>query len=256
MAVKVLQTSAVADLDAVARFRREGVTACRVRHPHAVSVLDFGITPRGVAYLVMELLAGYALEEEIKGGRQMPVARSLRIVCSVCQALAAAHRAGIVHRDIKPGNVFLHQAGGQEIPKVLDFGIAKIAGSAALQQKVTLEGWIVGTPVYMAPERFGSGPVSGQADVYSAGVMLFQMLAGRLPFDADGDPLSVAVKHAHEAPPALRALRAEVPGEVAQAVADALGKRPEDRPTAQELAERLAAALGGTAATPPSAASG
>src|SRR5207237_6349004 len=142
VAVKVLQTSAVADLDAVARFRREGVTACRVRHPHAVSVLDFGITPRGVAYLVMELLAGYALEEEIKGGRQMPVARSLRIVCSVCQALAAAHRAGIVHRDIKPGHVFLHEAGGEELPKVLDFGIAKIAGSAALQQKVTLERWI------------------------------------------------------------------------------------------------------------------
>ena len=138
------------------RFRREGVTACRVRHPNAVGVLDFGITSRGIAYLVMELLAGHALEDEIGGRPVLPVGRSLRIVAAVCEALAVAHAAGIVHRDIKPGNVFLHQAGGQEVPKVLDFGIAKIAGAAALQQRVTLEGWIVGTPVYMAPERFGS----------------------------------------------------------------------------------------------------
>src|SRR4029453_15509545 len=182
VAVKVLQSSAITDPDAMARFRREGVSACRVRHPNAVGVLDFGITSRGVAYLVMELLAGYALEDEMKGGRVLPLARSLRIVAAVCEALAVAHRAGIVHRDIKPGNVFLHQAGGQEVPKVLDFGIAKIAGAAALQQRVTLEGWIVGTPVYMAPERFGPTEITGEADVYSAGIMLFQMLTGRLPF--------------------------------------------------------------------------
>ena len=145
-----------------------------------------------------------------------------------------------MHRDIKPGNVFLHQAGGQEVPKVLDFGIAKIAGSAALQQKVTLEGWIVGTPAYMAPERFGSETVNGQADVYSAGVMLFQMLTGRLPFDADNDPMAVAAKHAREAPPALRALRPEAPAAVEETVMAALRKRPDERPSAREMAERLA----------------
>ena len=202
VAVKVLQTSAVTNPDAMARFRREGISACRVRHPNAVSVLDSGLTARGVAYLVMELLAGYPLEDEMKGGRALPVARSLRIAGAVCEALAAAHRAGIVHRDIKPGNVFLHQAGGQEVPKVLDFGIAKIAGAAALEQKVTLEGWIVGTPVYMAPERFDSEEVTGEADVYSVGVMLFQMLTGQLPFDSDRDLLAVAVKHKHDPPPA------------------------------------------------------
>jgi DNA-binding response OmpR family regulator len=135
VAVKVLRTSAATDPDAMARFRREGISACRVRHPNAVAVLDSGLTGRGVAYLVMELLAGYPLEDEMKGGRALPLARSLRITAAVCDALAAAHRAGIVHRDIKPANVFLHQAGGQEVPKVLDFGIAKIAGAAAMEQR-------------------------------------------------------------------------------------------------------------------------
>jgi len=250
VAVKVLQTSAVTDPDAVARFRREGVTACRVRHPNAVGVLDFGVTGHGVAYLVMELLAGYPLEDEMKGGRVLPVTRALRIVVAVCEALAAAHRARIVHRDIKPGNVFLHQAGGQEVPKVLDFGIAKIAGAVALQQKVTLEGWIVGTPVYMAPERFGSDEVTGEADVYSVGIMLFQMLAGRLPFDADSDPLAVAMKHKHDPPPPLRALRPDAPAAVEEAILSALRKHPQQRPTAAELGARLAAALPPSAAPP------
>jgi DNA-binding response OmpR family regulator len=245
VAVKVLQTSAITNPDGVARFRREGVTACRVRHPNAVAVVDFGITPRGVAYLVMELLSGYPLEDEMKGGRQLPIARSLRIAAAVSDALAAAHRAGIVHRDIKPGNVFLHQAGGQEVPKVLDFGIAKIAGAAALSQKVTLDGWIVGTPAYMAPERFASGEVGGGSDVYSLGVMLFQMLAGHLPFDTESEPLALAHKHQTEPPPSLRAVRPEVPAAVEEAVQAALAKRPEDRPAAHDLAPRLRAAIPG-----------
>jgi DNA-binding response OmpR family regulator len=242
VAVKVLQTTAVTNPDAMARFRREGITACRVRHPNAVSVLDSGLTARGVAYLVMELLAGYPLEDEMKGGRPLPIARSLRIASAVCEALAAAHRAGIVHRDIKPGNVFLHQAGGKEVPKVLDFGIAKIAGAAAVQQRVTMEGWIVGTPVYMAPERFDSEDVTGAADVYSVGVMLFQMLTGRLPFDAEGDVFAVAIKHKRDAPPSLLARRPEAPAGVEDAILAALRKHPQQRPTALEMAARLAAA--------------
>src|SRR5262249_20709191 len=160
------------------------------------------------------------------------LARALRIAQAVCDALAAAHRAGIVHRDIKPGNVFLHQAAGREVPKVLDFGIAKIAGRAAVEQRVTLEGWIVGTPAYMARQRLGPEPGSAQAAVYSLGVMLFQMLAGGLPFDADGDPLAVAARHLNQPPPALRPLRPEAPAEVEEAILAALRKRPDQRPTA------------------------
>jgi DNA-binding response OmpR family regulator len=249
VAVKVLRTSAGTDPDAMARFRREGISACRVRHPNAVAVLDSGLTVRGVAYLVMELLAGYPLEDEMKGGHALPLARSVRIAAAVCNALAAAHRAGIVHRDIKPANVFLHQAGGQEVPKVLDFGIAKIAGAAALQQKVTLDGWIVGTPVYMAPERFGGEEVTGEADVYSVGIMLFQMLTGQLPFEAASDPLAVASKHKHDPPPALRSLRPEAPAEVEEAILAALRKHPQQRPTAHQMSAQLTAAM--PAAAPP-----
>ena len=250
VAVKVLRTSAGTDPDAMARFRREGISACRVRHPNAVAVLDSGLTARGVAYLVMELLAGYPLEDEMKGGRALPLARSLRITAAVCDALAAAHRAGIVHRDIKPANVFLHQAGGREVPKVLDFGIAKIAGAAAVEQKVTLDGWIVGTPVYMAPERFDGGEVTGEADVYSVGIMLFQMLTGQLPFDAAGDPMLVSVKHKHDPPPALRSLRPEAPAEVEEAIFAALRKHPQQRPSAHEMSARLATALSAAPAPP------
>jgi DNA-binding response OmpR family regulator len=249
VAVKVLRTSAGTDPDATTRFRREGISACRVRHPNAVSVLDSGLTVRGVAYLVMELLAGFPLEEEMKGGRALPLARSLRITGAVCDALAVAHRAGIVHRDIKPANVFLHLAGGQEVPKVLDFGIARIAGAAALQQRVTMEGWIIGTPAYMAPERFGSAEVTGEADVYSVGVMLFQMLTGQLPFESAADPLAVAVKHKHAPPPALRSLRPDAPAEVEEAISAALRKHPEQRPTAREMSARLA----GVPVSPPPA---
>jgi len=238
VAVKVLQVHAGASPEAAVRFRREGVTACRVKHPSAVSVLDFGVTPGGVAYLVMELLTGYPLEEELKGG-PLPLLRSLRILAPVCEALAVAHWSGIVHRDIKPANIFLHQAGGREVPKVLDFGIARIAGEA-VGQRVTVEGWIVGTPAYMAPERFTRQPVDGKADVYSVGVVLFQMLTGQLPFDVTGaDPLTIAAQHAGAPPPSLRSVNADLPEAVDALLLRALSKEPAERPSALELGQRL-----------------
>jgi CheY-like chemotaxis protein len=243
VAVKVLQVSAQGSPEALARFRREGVTAVRVKHPNAVTVFDFGITAGGVAYLVMELLSGYPLEDELKGGPRLPAARCARLLSPVCSALQAAHRAGVVHRDIKPANVFLHQAGGAEVPKVLDFGIAQIA-SQAVAKRVTLEGWIVGTPAYMAPERFTHMPVDGKADVYSVGVVLFQMLAGRLPFPVDqSEPIAVAARHATQPPPPLRPVRPDLPAALEALVMQALAKRPEERPSAGDLAASLGAAL-------------
>ena len=242
MALKVLAPPTRGDTTTRERVLHEARAAARVNDPAVASIYEVGDAD-GVAFIAMEFVEGETLGALLDRG-PLPHDRVVRFGHELARGLAKAHAHGVVHRDLKPENIVFDSEGRV---KILDFGIAAERGTESRH---------AGTPVYMAPERFGSGPVSGQADVYSAGVMLFQMLAGRLPFDADGDPLSVAVKHAHEAPPALRALRAEVPGEVAQAVADALGKRPEDRPTAQELAERLAAALGGTAATPPSAASG
>ena len=244
VAVKVLQASAITDPDAMTRFRREGdhrPAACAIPTPSAV--LDFGITSRGVAYLVMELLAGYALGDEIKGGRVLPLGRALRIVAAVCEALAVAHRAGIVHRDIKPGERVPPPGGRAGGAEGAGLRHRQDRGAAALQQRVTLEGWIVGTPVYMAPERFGPQEITGEADVYSAGIMLYQMLTGRLPFDADSDPLAVAMKHKHEEPPRLRALRPDAPAAVEEAILSALRKHPSQRPTAAQFAALLQAAL-------------
>ncbi len=243
VAIKVLQASANASPDSLARFRREGITACRVKHPNAVQVFDFGVTPGGVAYLVMEVLSGYSLDQELVDGRTVTLARTVRIVVPVCEALAAAHRQDIVHRDVKPANIFLHLAGGEEIPKVLDFGIARIVGEAAADPRVSLEGFIVGTPVYMAPERFRNQPVDGRSDVYSVGITLYQMLTGRLPFAADQtDPMAVAMRHLEAVPPPMGDA---VPKAVEDVVLSALRKTRDHRPDALHLAQDLTRAAGG-----------
>jgi DNA-binding response OmpR family regulator len=236
VAVKVLRTGAPGSADALGRFRREGIAACRVSHPHAVAVLDFAAAG-GVAYLVMELLEGHSLDVELVPAAPLGVHRSVTIAVPVCEALAEAHRSGIVHRDVKPANIFLHREGDRTVPKVLDFGIARILGEAAQRPSLTLDGWIVGTPAYMAPERFDTGACDGKADVYGLGVTLFQMLSGRLPFEAvDGEPMALARKHLGELPPALRALNPEVPLGLEEAIMRALAKPPSKRPSAAELA--------------------
>jgi DNA-binding response OmpR family regulator len=243
VAVKVLQTSFGTEQEAVARFRREGVAACRIKHPNAVAILDFGITPGGVAFLVMELLEGRSLEDELVAEGLVAARRTAAIVAPVCEALAEAHRAGIVHRDVKPANIFLHRdARGGEVPKVLDFGIAKLVGEAALAQKLTLDGYILGTPAYMAPERFrAKGAYDGRADVYSVGIVLYQMLTGRLPFPpTEDDPMAVMVQHMRLAPAPLRKLAGSVPAELDALTLRCLEKTADRRPTASELARELA----------------
>ena len=253
MAVKVLQASAITDPDAMARFRREGVTACRVRHPNAVAVLDFGVTAAAIAYLVMELLAGYPLEDEMKGGRALPLGRALRIV--VAGVRGPGRRPSRRHRAPR------HQArrtcsstrrAGRRCRRCWTSASPRSRAAAALQQRVTLEGWIVGTPVYMAPERFGDQEITARPTSTASGIMLFQMLTGRLPFDADSDPMAVAMKHKHDEPPRLRALRPDAPAAVEEAILSALRKHPSQRPTAAQFAALLQAALPPSPAPSPS----
>jgi serine/threonine protein kinase len=245
VAIKVLGTSVGVDADALARFRREGISACRVRHPNAVAVLDFGVTDEGIAFLVMELLEGHSLDRELAAHGVLTPERCAHVLVHVCGALAAAHAAGIVHRDVKPSNVFLHRARRREVPKVLDFGIARLAGDVALGGSLTVDGSLLGTPAYMAPERFRRQPYDGKSDIYSLGVTLFQMLAGRLPFVPESkDPMALVMMQAREAPPPLRALNPAVTEAMEAVVRSALHKDPALRPDAEDLARALAIAAG------------
>ena len=244
VAVKILATSAGTDPEALARFRREGNSACRVQHPNAVAVLDFAVNPGGVAYLVMELLEGHSLEKELEESGPLRPERCGEIVVPVCSALAAAHAVGLIHRDIKPSNVFLHRTHGVEVTKILDFGIAKLAAESAIGQSLTIDGSLLGTPAYMAPERFRRGSYGPSSDIYSVGAMLYEMLTGRLPFiPSTADPLALVAMQAEEDPPPLRVRRPDVSEALEALVFQALSRNPEMRPTADQLARRMAHVL-------------
>ncbi len=244
LAVKVLQPSVTANEDSLQRFRQEGIAACRVQHPNAVAVSDFGVTETGVAYLVMELLEGRPLVDELTRGSKLTPGRCLEIIEPVCEVLAEAHDADLVHRDIKPENIFLHQTSRGELVKVCDFGIAKLVGEAVTEQNLTAEGWVLGTPAYMAPERITPQELGGKADVYSLGIMLFEMLTGRRPFLArNRDPMSMIMMHVNTEAPTLGSVDPQVPAELEEVVASAMNKDPEERPGARELAAALRGAV-------------
>jgi len=250
VALKILQCNVMASAEAIARFRQEGISACRINHPNAVSVIDFGVTVTGVAYLEMELLEGASLLEELRDKGPMSVNRVGEILQPICDVLAKAHLAGIVHRDIKPPNIFLHHGPAGEIVKVLDFGIAKLVGDAAGSEymTMTLEGDLLGTPAYMAPERLSNRPYDGRADVYGVGIMTYQMLTGELPFTGP-DPMAIAMQHMNAAPPPLRDHLPDLSASVETAVMRALAKDPEERPTAAEFARLFADAAAGVGAS-------
>ena len=254
VAVKVFRPYVSSDgVDALERFRQEGITACLLRHPNAVTVLDFGIAAESIAYLVMEFLEGHTLAEEMRRLGPMPPARCAEILVPVCEVLAAAHAQGLVHRDIKPSNIFLHSDRSGEVVKVIDFGIAKLVGDSpdARVRPGTATGLLVGTPVYIAPERFEGAAYDGAVDVFAVGVTLYEMLSGRLPFDADGNEWVRAMVRMLEPPVSLRKLVASIPAALDDAVRRALARTPRDRPSASELGQLLAALLPPEGATLP-----
>ena len=205
VAVKVLGGALAGDGRAAERLRREARAAARLEHPSIARVLDLG-EQDGRPYLVMELLEGESLAARIDRAGAMAAPEAARVVAAVADALEAAHRAGVVHRDVKPGNVFLTSDG--EV-KVLDFGIASAAGEAALTT-----GEMLGTPAYLAPERVLGHPATPAADIYALGVVLYELLAGRRPFDGSDIELAMIHVHAHPAPsprPPPRRLRSWSP---------------------------------------------
>ncbi len=245
VAVKLLKTSGEDEEELQVRFLREGQSTCRIDHPNAVSVLDASVTPNGQPFLVTELLQGHTLEAELKRHGSLSPSRCAEVLLPICNVLADAHALGIVHRDIKPQNIFLHRTRRGEVVKVLDFGIAKLIGDSVARRRLRGDGAGPGTPAYMAPERFSDREIDGSTDVYSLGVMLYRMLVGRLPFAvADGNLIRLALMHQTETPAALRELRPRLSPETEEVVLEALAKEPDQRPSASEMATRYGAALG------------
>ena len=244
VAIKLLRGIVGDSGESLERLRRESRAAGQLRHPNAVEVYDLHVTPESLAFLVMEYLEGRSLDAELRDRRSLSPARTGAIMLPVCAVLAEAHALGIVHRDVKPANVFLQKTAEGERVKVLDFGLAKPMGAAALEKNLTIEGSILGSPAYMAPERLRNQPYDGRADSYSIGVMLYEMLTGRLPFlSDDGDPMAVVAMHLTQEPRPPRELAPGIPPAVEELVLAALAKDWQERPHAANLGRRLAAAL-------------
>ncbi|HEX5061882.1 MAG TPA: serine/threonine-protein kinase [Kofleriaceae bacterium] len=191
VALKVLHTSLASEADVVARFRREAQALGALRNPHTVMAYDFGETADGTLYIAMELLQGESLFERFRALGPLPWRRMLAIVEQVCSSLAEAHAIGIVHRDLKPTNIHLEEVGGDpDYVKVLDFGIAKILHGSTLDSiELTRSGQMIGTFDYMAPEQMFGGAVSPRCDIYTLGVLMYEMISGDKPY---GDPESPA----------------------------------------------------------------
>ena len=243
VAVKVLAQHLATIGNALARFHREAEIISQLQHPHIVHVIDFDTTSEGAPYLVMELLEGESLAERLDREHRLPMTEAVRIASQAASALSAAHAASVVHRDLKPGNIFLVRMPGQPaFVKVLDFGISKNLTAAGL----TGEFDVLGTPDYMAPEqaRGLTARVDHRADQFALSAITFEMLSGVLPFAGD-DVGSVLSRVINDDPPPLSQVAPYLPAEIDPVLKRALSKDPAARfPTVGDFAAALAIAAG------------
>jgi serine/threonine protein kinase len=243
VAVKVLKPELAADPKIAQRFEQEALAASRVRHPHAIDVTDFGVDQYNRPFIVMELVDGKTIGELLRQNGPFTIERTEAILRQVAGALEAAHTAGVIHRDIKPDNIMIADYEGADWVEVADFGVAKIQEDVNRRAALTGANFIIGTPRYMSPEQCEEKPVDARSDIYSLGVVVYEMLAGDAPFEGNSTRLLIA--HSTEPPLPLSLKRPDILPAVEAVVMRALEKDPSRRPqSALEFARLFSEAAG------------
>ncbi len=242
VALKILREDYTRKSDVVERFKQEARSASIIGHPNIIDVTDFGYTHNGRVFFVMEYLEGEDLATILENERILNYRRAVKIARQVCNALEAAHSKGIIHRDMKPENIFLQKAGTKdEKVKILDFGIAKMSVLDQEGRKLTKTGIVFGTPEYMSPEQAAGKPVDKRIDIYSLGVILYEMLTGKVPFTGDTF-MAILSKHIFEKVPPLREMHKSlaIPPTLESVIYKCLDKEPDRRfKNAVEVGEAL-----------------
>lgn len=242
-AIKLIRPDRAGDAQQLRRFEREAKATATLTHPNTVQVYDYGHAADGTFYYVMEYLPGLTLEQLVERHGPLPASRGIHFLRQVCGALREAHAIGLIHRDIKPGNVMVCERGGKyDTAKLLDFGLVVPLGSNPASDKLTQEGAIAGTPAYMSPEQAsGQDEIDSRSDIYSVGALAYFLLTGQPPF-VGRSSVQVLAAHLYESPPPLTAHRPEVPRDLETVILRCLAKKSADRyPDVQSLDAALAA---------------
>jgi serine/threonine-protein kinase len=230
VAIKLIRPGKAADPQALARFEREVRATAKLSHWNTIEIFDYGRTDDGTFYYVMEYLPGLTLAELVEKHGPLPPARAIHLLMQTCDALAEAHANGLIHRDIKPGNIFSAQRGGvYDVAKLLDFGLAKPTSRQEEPVHLTQDGAITGSPLYMSPEQaLGDSDPDARSDIYSMGAVAYFLLTGVPPFEGDRT-IKIILAHAHQEVVPPSRLRSEVPADFEQLILRAMAKNPADR---------------------------
>ena len=238
VALKILREEHANDEEFAERFRREAQSAAALSHPHIVQIYDYGEEANAPSYIAMEYVSGGTLGDRVCRDGPLGCAEAARLASQIAEALGFAHERGVIHRDVKPQNVLLSAAGDA---KVADFGIARVTSASAISRTSV----VLGTAAYISPEQAMGEPVGPASDLYSLGVVLYEMLTASVPFEAES-PVGVAMRHVHEGPPAPREINPDVPEGMDALVMRLLAKKPEERYlSALEVVEDLSRAQQG-----------